>query len=968
MTASEDDSQSDMGDLNSHDGTAKHHIGTEAPAGTQEDSPDGHRHTSSAEPARVHEKGSAGQLPENPETWTIEHVNSWALRSELHASTAESLLENEINGHWLIRLKQEYIREMIPRVGPRMAFCQAHDGLCDSMRQQDSSSSPSVSTVASTGDDDSGTVSQLHGNTDSSPTTQSRACSDSDPVRMDLHRRCGIALAKISESSTVLDSSDEEVFRDIEHVYGDGLCNIKDWSNVDGNFNILRVAVLAIRPEGATLPHHAGRGGPGPTLATLYTQWVDFIVSRTSYDAYIREYPEMGECLAQLASFITDSSFPVTVFSSEELMLESLARFMDRHGVSSVHIGIVDAYAHRLWQREGAANIGTFPPSLFAVKAMIGSKNDKWFSLTSACPLRPVFNAARQCGIVPPTEILAVLRCPAGPAACCLHNRVDNAIVVREQNMLVYLAERDQAHDRDSGAIEVDSLTEPLVRNYEKETGTWPLTIVEKVNLVKTLITNPQITVTPRQISFGSTVSVSTRTMLLKIITKFPDLRIEALSDDGSSDQIQVNPIGEHVENSRSGSMATTFTPDPYAHFSGWVDCPWESGAYYIRQMEPRMTCHHNQRTGEVTCSDTRGFLAIVVGTEALRKLELCEEDDMEVLCTATEESKLLPVHCTFKGENPRYTLKYKHTGAALPDPQYVDMSPAFFATNVVQMKPKLHNNNMQSAGPEVSPSVPPGSARADTIHNAVTGDAADAADAATSIGETVDDSIEPDTTRRESSLVDTRPLKLRRKFDNDHSPSPGQPEAPGLLSGPIPKQQPSPLPASVGLPQQQEIQVATADDDDADDVCDQCGLDHDIKGDRLYLCEARAPSGGKCVRVTHLKCMGLQKAPTWAVCGAHSEEFYTVRTYYRKMMQVATAGPRPKHTVTSWCRKMRTQIMETCGYAIGETTVRDFLSFDPGEKFKPHNEQGSLKTNLTFNTYFQKRAHNSSVERGDNP
>tara|TARA_B100000886_G_C20420614_1_gene491378 strand:- start:302 stop:3136 length:2835 start_codon:yes stop_codon:yes gene_type:complete len=937
------------------------------------------------------------QLPENPDTWTIEHVKSWALRSNLHAETAETLYINRINGQCLMRLTSDLAREMIPLVGPRMAFCEALSILGAS--RQDSSSSPSHDTIASTGSGGnvSGAVSQPHSITGSSPINQSHAGLDSERVLKDLHRRCGTALAKINEKSTALDASDGELIRDLEKVYGDGLCDgLRQGfgENEDDTLNVLRVAVLSIRPGGVA------QGDPKPTLAALYTQWVDTIVSRTSYDAYLGEYPSMGECLAQLESLTADSSFPVPVFSSEERMIESLNGAMGRCGVSSVHIGIVNAYARRLWQCEGAANIGTFPPALFALKAMIVSKNDEWISLTSECPLRPVFNAGRQCGIVPPTERLAVLRCPAGPAAISLCD-LKTACVVREHNMLVYLAERDPAHDRDSGAFEVDSLTEPLVRNYEEETGTWPLTIEDKVNLVKVLINNPHITVVPRHtIFFGNTVQGPAWPMLLKIIAKFPDLRIQALSDDGTSDQIQVDPIGEQFESSRSGSMATTFTPDPYAHFSGWVDCPWESDAYYIRQMEPRMTCHHNQRTGEVTCSDITGFLAIVIGTEELRKMELCEKG-VQVLPSAPEGSGVLPVRCTFRGENPRYTLKYPPTGAALPDPDYVDMSPTFFARTVTQIKPKSRNERMQSAGPEVSMSASPDSARADTIQSAVNGDGADTiqnavngddtdtiqnavngdgADTAAIIDIAVDSGSVPDKTRCESSSVDARPLKLRRKSDSVQQSPPGQPEAPASsLDGLITK--PGLLPTSVGLPstgaglpQQQEIQVATVENrtteeqqGEVDDVCDQCGLGHDIKGDRLYVCEASVPNGGECGRATHLKCMGLQKVPAWTVCRAHSEEFYTVRTHYRRMMQVATTGPRPTHTVTKWCREMRTRIMETCGYTVGETTVRDYLLFDPGQTFKPHNEQGSLKTNVAFNTYFQKQAHNSRVERGDN-
>ena len=964
MTASEDDSLDDMGDLGPRDT-----VGT----GHDMETEDGHHHTSHEKPAHAHMERGVGQLPEDPYTWTTENVKSWAIGSNLHAETAETLYTNRIDGQCLMRLTSDLVSEMIPLVGPRMAFCQALSELWDS--RNDSSSSPSHDKIVSThsGDNVSGAVSQPHSTTGSSPITQSHACWGSERVLKDLHRRCGTALAKINEKSTALDASDGELIRDLETVYGDGLCDgLRQGfgENVDDNLNVLRVAVLSIRPGGVA------QGDPKPTLAALYTQWVDTIVSRTSYEAYLREYPKMRKCLAQLESLTTDSSFPVPVFSSEEQMIESLNEAMGRCGVSSAHIAIVDAYARRLWQHEGAANIGTFPPALCALKAMIRSKNDEWISLTSECPLRPVFNAGRQCGIVPPTERLAVLRCPAGPAAISLCD-LKTAFVIREQNMLVYLAERDPAHDRDGGAFEVDSLTEPLVRNYEEETRTWPLTIEEKVNLVKVLINNPHIAVTPKQmISSDSTVPESAWTVLLKIIAKFPDLRIKAPSDDCSSDQIQVNPIGEQFENSRSGSMATTFTPDPYAHFSGWVDCPWASDAYYMRQMEPLMTCHHNQRTGEVTCSDTTGFLAIVIGTEELRKMELCE-DDLQVLPLAPEGSGVLPVRCTFRGENPRYTLKYPPTGAALPDPMYVDMAPTFFAKTVTQMKPKSCDDRMQSAGPEVSMSASPDSARADTIHNAVNGDGADTA---ALIGTADDGSSVPDKTRCESSSVDARPLKFRRKSDSVQQPPPGQPEAPASsLDGPIPK--PGLLPTSVGLPstgaglpQQQEIQVATAENrtteaqqGEVDDVCDQCGLGHDIKGDRLYVCEASAPNGGECGRATHLKCMGLQKVPAWTVCRAHSEEFYTARTHYRRMMRVATTGPQPTHTMTSWCREMRTRITETCGYTIGETTVRDYLLFDPGQTFKPHNEQGSLKTNVAFNTYFQKQAHNSRVERGDN-
>jgi hypothetical protein len=416
-------------------------------------------------------------------------------------------------------------------------------------------------------------------------------------------------------------------------------------------------------------------------------------------------------------------------------------------------------------------------------------------------------------------------------------------------------------------------MVEFLVRNYATTTADWPLSFAQKVQLIQVLTEYPGIIVVPRRTVScpRGLVGEAAWGEILSMVVTFPDLRVNLPADQERDDQSQNSQCAAAVS-------ATAFTPDPTLQLSGWAACPWNSEKYYVRYMDPRLSCIHDQSTGAVTCSDSNGFLAIVLDIQRLCAVTCCESSELETLEDAEGTAKIFPVHCRFStGRFNQYTLLDQHTGKPLQDPDYVGMAPSVFGARVTQIKPK-QNRASDSAAAE--PTVP-------------------------------------------NEQPDARPAKVRRKHTDD---------------------------SATGAPSQ-----GGETNQETDDVCDICEQTHDESDNPLCFCEAPGPHDVDCTRCTHVHCMGLTKEPKWSFCRAHSREIYDIRCELRTACKVATEAAHPVHTKTSWCRWMRDTLAKH-GEALGETTVRDFMQFDPGTEFTPHNEQGSLATNLSFMRYMRRR------------
>ena len=765
-----------------------------------------------------------------PHLWSEEEVEEWARHAGLDAQTVAAVAANRLTGHWLLRLKDSHIREIIPPVGPRLAFAHSLALLREYC-----------------GADSSGDAMELAAE-NTSPVEPARASIRHDAAqgargrRDTLPQRCERFLSGTTGDLRAL-------WNDMTEVYGENL-----YRGIESGFTndpkealaILRVAMLATTAPQGDAPHEL-------SLQYLYDGWEETTVSRVARDAYVKGCPEMDEVF-KVAAAIDE----VRVFDGTDAMAASLEDYMGRFHIGQPAMNLLLAYAQALWDSKGAENVGTYPPPLFALKKIMVSGDERWLSLCTDCPLRAPFEAAQRCGIVPRAERLGVITLHSSEAA--------SPCVVRDatQELLVYIVpivegETPQGHP---DAMEL------LVRTYTTTTASWPLSFEEKVSLLRVAVAYPTMTVVPRRTIGQSDGDIDERSWchILRAAATFPDLTVTPH---------QTAPAASVHNDQSTGSVSgTAFTPDPDLRLSGWVDCPWNPSKYYMRHMDPRVSCHYDQSTRMVTCADSSGFLAVVEDAQQLCAYIPVDSDSADTLEDAPDNRKICPVHCRRRGDSEKYTLLHPSTGDPLLDPAFVDMAPSVFASRVVQFKNKCARDKKA---------------------------------------------------RRADTECETRPLKVRRKNTDDRAESGSEPDD------------------------------RDAGQEEQEDVCDICESSRDEPEDPLFFCEALGPHGGTCTRCTHMSCMKVAQEPRWSFCREHSNEMYNIRSECRALRNSATTGPGATHSKTSWSRDLRAALAEH-GEDLGETTVREFLQFDPGDEFEPHNEQGSLATNLSFMRYWRAR------------
>lgn len=863
-------------------------------------------------PPREAQKSRGDALASHPEYWSESDVNAWAQATIEDENIVQVVAKNRLNGHYLLRLTGDEIREMIPLIGPRKAFNEAIAGLRN-------------------GPPDHRAVGSSQTTTTSLSTEPRGPCSGSSigehpPVGKDIRlvNRCRDAMRdprRLMHDKTLR----SQLLSEIDTACGGQLASgyMEGLGSDEGAYHILSAVMVATEFK------------PGKSLSVVYSTWEKSVVSRADVSAYLEAFPAMRPC------FEIDPrplDLAVFTFHTDDAMATSLGAYARDIGLSSAHQSLLEMYSRAAWRYEGSDNVGSYPPSLYIVKVLITSRDERWFSFRRDCSLSPVFEAGRRCGVVPETERIAVLAYPAraeslvGGTSC----------VVRDDSnrLLIYVC----GTDGDNSAAATESNLRSLVDTYEFATADWPLTPNEKVELLKITCDFPDLVVVPgRTISVtGSDMSQAAWCRLLELLRQIPELEVKARPQVTTLARIHTSAPTENR------AMATAFTPDPDGSFSGWATCPWDPTRLYMRRMDPRVSCRHNTKTAEVTCSDNEGYLALLLDGQRILSLGLCERgSNLEALPDADRDLKVVIVRCTFSGSPTTYTIVDPIAGNPLSDPSYVRMPASTFAVQVVQLKP------IGRLTTQTTSSVASNARRAESVSRAVMSDE-------------IDNEDRGDSSVSSGAGADTRPLKVRRK-DDASSPS-------GLT---IHDQQPAPDPTSsaragahmnaIGFDTTEprverrqtdqiketeqieesgeggEIVDASVNAGNEDDECDICGATHDTDDDRMLICEATGPHEEECNRCTHLKCMGLARMPTWSFCRDHSNELYDARVYYRAMCKLATSGDDPSHSVTSWTRAMSSKLR------IGETTVRDFIRYDPGTKFTPHQEQGSLTTNLSF-------------------
>ncbi len=850
---------------------------------------------------RPENQAAAGPPPQSPYEWTVAQVCEWGRGASLDKQTVTALDRNQLEGKYLLTLTDEEIREMLPLLGPRKEFTSA---LMSLVQYTKTSSLPG-------GDSPQKDSTSVDGQGGSSALALLQKCATTRHA------------AEGAEKYT-------ELWGEIQEEFGEQLEHLDRGSHSpDHLFAVLSTGVENVRVDTT-----------GPTIQELYDEWVRMVVSRTARAAYGRMYPEMSVYLDEQAQ---GKMLCGVCFDTDDKMMDSMLQHVRQRGGNTWHVALVKEYASMRWEQQGAENVGKFPVACFALQAMIASENSDVLSYTAACPIRGFFEAGRRCGLIPAGERLAVLTCPAGTRA--LFGDAATAVTgpcVRDntRRTLIWFASEGEA--------DVGNAAEVLLTHYDATTSAWPLTAADKVAIIQLLVKYETLTIQPgRSIAVAEVDNVPEGdwSCILSIVQSYPDI------------VVRTRPYRdcEHGTQDEPQQGAEQLTPDPTNACVGWVPAPWDENGTAIARVDPRLACTHDNLYSTLTCNDEGASMALLSDERALRTL--CKQDYIDQLEKISDTMRVLPVRCMFTREPRTYTLVDEQTGLRLNNKSFHQMSAEAFAASVVLLKKK--------PGTDLSPGRPAKYRRKAKVPSQVLVDGSGGGIAFVQerlnranvhmsrqekkfISEYV-----PDTYHgQDETGIRMKIRALQQKLHKNMGVTTDDTEFVRLLMEQYQsftargRRTAAAKPGeaeTVCAAKQGELHDDAQEDESADeDFCEQCDLSHDTFNDPLLFCEALNSDGAECPTCVHRVCRGLKKNPTWLFCEDHLKELHRARLYFREKLDAEIKGENAV-TLKDWCVKYGNEL------GIGETTVRDWVRFDPGSRMKVSHLQGSAKTNNGF-------------------